>query len=334
MTDVAVVKPDHIGDFVLSVPALRALQHKFGNYDLHAAPGNRFLLEHFLPNGPTLHPLKLAHLQKDGVGEAMSDLISRLEQYALIVFLRDDALCQEAASILGSRAVTPRGDMITHETRIQQRVAEPLVGKYSRTALMWEATRAPQWPSQIRRVGLSLSAGFFANKMPMMTWLGLAQSLISSRDIEVKIIGGPLEADELRMTARLLNLPESDVILGNSKLSDFLDRVGECDVVVGADSGTLHLVSVRTAVLGVFTSSPWQRFAPFGASNRVLYSEVPCSPCIQFSRNAYNGCVARECAALISAADIEAALFAQGTTPPKLGRLLRVVYGPSHIQTS
>lgn len=44
MTDVAVVKPDHLGDFVLSVPALRALQQKFGNYDLYAAPGNRFLL--------------------------------------------------------------------------------------------------------------------------------------------------------------------------------------------------------------------------------------------------------------------------------------------------
>jgi heptosyltransferase-2 len=331
MTDVAVVKPDHIGDFVLSVPALRALQRKFGNYDLHAAPGNRFLLEYFLPDGPALHPLRLAHLQKDGVGETMSDLISRLEGYALVVFLRDDPLCQEAATILGRRAVAPRGDNITHETRIQQRIAEPLVGQYSRTALMWEAGQAPQWPSQIRRIGFSLSAGFFANKIPMMIWIALARSLMARHGIEVKIIGGPLEADELQMTARLLNLHESDVILGNTKLSDFLDRVGECDVVVGADSGTLHLVSARTPVLGVFTSSPWQRFAPFGASNRVLYSAVPCSPCIQFSRDAYNGCVSRECAALITAADIEAALFAQGATPPKLGPLLRLVHGASHI---
>ncbi|WP_080403863.1 glycosyltransferase family 9 protein [Burkholderia ubonensis] len=333
MTDVAVVKPDHLGDFVLSVPALRALQQKFGNYDLYAAPGNRFLLEHFLPEGPALHPTKLAHLQKDGIGEGMPELIAQLKPYSLIVFLRDDGFCHEAASILGTRAVVPRSDNVNHETRIQQCVTEPLTGKYSRSSLMWPAAgSAPQWPSALRTVGISLSAGFFANKIPATTWMRLAQSLQSKLGIAIKLIGGPLEADELRMLARMLNLADSDVILGGAKLSDFHARVGECDVVVGADSGTLHLVSVCRPVLGVFTSSPWQRFSPFGASNRVLYSDVPCSPCIQFSKDAYNGCVIRECAALITAPDIEAALLASGPgAKPKLGRLLHFVCGPSHI---
>lgn len=332
MTDVAIVKPDHIGDFMLSVPALRALLRKFGQYDLFATPGNRFVQEFFLPDGVSFHPVKFAHLQKDSIGDQLGDFLPRVKSYSLVVFLRDDGFCRDVCSILGSKAVITHGNNLTHESKIQQLVTETLTGSYSRTQMFWP-DKALHWPNRIECVGISLSAGFFANKIPSVCLLRLAQSLIKKHSIRVKLIGGPLEIDELQLMARMLDLSQADVVLGGTKLEDFYQRVGECDVVIGGDSGTMHLVSAKVPVLGIFTSSPWQRFSPFGASNRVLYSDVPCSPCIQFSKNAFNGCMSRECAALISAEDIENALLSSpsaGVT--KINRMLRLVVGPSHVQ--
>lgn len=331
MNEIAVVKPDHLGDFVLSLPAMRALHERLGRFDLFAPPGNAFLHSHFLKEEAEFHPIRLAYLQKDGLGMAMAGLISQLEPYPLIVFLRDDGFCRTACEILGTRAILPNGDNTRHETRIQQLGVELLTGAYSRTTGFWPKN-APTWPDKLSRVGISLSAGFFANKIAQTCWMALAERLKTRRNVAVSLIGGPLEKLELQLMARLLKLGPSDVIIGGSDLKAFHDKLSDCDVVVGADSGTLHLISTARPVLGLFTSSPWQRFSPFGRHNRVLYSDIPCSPCIQFSRDAYNACLSRECAAVFTPEDIESALLASGADAvPKFSPLLHLVRGPSHI---
>ena len=321
------VKPDHLGDFVLSIPALRAIHRRLGHFDLFTPPENHFLSRYFLPDVTPL-PMKLRHLTKGAGGVAFSAYHADLARYPLVIFLRDDQVIREAASDLPGRTIHPRGSNGLHETLIQKRAIMPVVGGYSRTELF--GGDGGSWPKDVRCVGICLSAGFFSNRLPFLQWLRVAR-MLQGRRIRIKIIGGPMEADDVRLMVRALRLDGCDAVIGGFDLDGFFKAIDACDVVVGTDSGTLHLVSVRRPVMGIFTSSPWRRFAPFGARNRVICSVVPCSPCAQFSRDALNGCLSQECAALLEPRDICDAIF---VCPPfaeaMIGPTTRLVVGPSH----
>jgi hypothetical protein len=328
MADLAVVKPDHLGDFVLSLPALRALARVPGGYDLYAAPGNRFLAQRLLPAHVRFHPLQLPHLVKGappvGAEQALSHLLAT---HRSVLYLRDDgALDVAAAAYPGVLQTLPAG-LLVHETELQRSLVALWAGHYSRTAEFCAETH--EWPDRMGHVGVSLSAGFTSNKLPSMFWHEVVRRLHTGHGAHVSLIAGPQERGEAQLLARLLG-QHVDVLVGGPDLGAFHDAVRHCDAVVGADSGTLHLASLVAPVLGVFTSSPWWRYAPFGRHNRVIHARVPCSPCIQFSRQAYNGCLTRECAGLIRPQDVVAALFAQAGQPLVLGPAVSLVEGASH----
>jgi ADP-heptose:LPS heptosyltransferase len=223
-----------------------------------------------------------------------------------------------------------RSGIVDHETARQRDTLAPWTGHYSRTA--YAGWRPDAWPSVIDHVGICLSAGFTSNKLPTVFWHEFARLLSDCDVTQLCLIGGPQERAEAHLLARLLG-GSVDVLIGGADIEAFHARLGQCDVVVGADSGTLHLASMVVPVLGVFTSSPWWRYAPFGRHNRVVFAEVDCSPCIQFSRDAYNGCLTRECAALIAPRDLFAALWddddvIQNAMSPGVS----FVAGPSHWQ--
>lgn len=325
---IAVVKPDHLGDFVLSIPALRAIYRRFGRFDLFASPGNHFLCRFFLPDVTPLK-MELRHLTKGSAGVDLAAYHTDLGRYRIVIFLRDDQVMRKAALNLRGRAIHPHGTDRLHETVIQKRSIMPMVGDYSRTEL-FGGSGGP-WPEDIRCVGICLSAGFVSNSLPFLQWRQVA-SMLHERGVKIKIIGGPMEAGDVRFMVRALSLDERDAIIGGRDLRSFFGAIDACDVVVGTDSGTLHLVSVRRPVVGIFTSSPWRRFSPFGAMNRVIYSAAPCSPCAQFSRETLNGCLTRECAALLRPRDIYDAIFARPAYAEiAIGATARLVVGPSHL---
>jgi heptosyltransferase-2 len=328
MSKIAVIKPDHIGDFILSLPAFRAIGSKFNKFDLYSSPGNKFLYDYFLGTNINFCPVRLKYLQKDSSGIELDEFVYSVKDYDLIFLLRNDEFsCQVAERLKGRVVLT--GDGEGHETLIQKRAIAPIVGSYSRQSMMWASSRRPHWPRNISNVGLSLSAGFFANKIPLIIWLETASTLIKEFGVGLKLIGGPLEHEELRQAARILGIEESRIVVGDSSLNDFFTKINDCDLVVGADSGTMHLISTLKPVLGVFTSSPWERFAPFGEANRIVYADVSCRPCIQFSKNAYNACLVRECSSLIKSSDLISAIFNNQGFEKYLSRNVSCILSPS-----
>ena len=330
MNEIAVVKPDHIGDLVLSLPAMRALKNNYGAFDLFASPSNTFIKDHFLPDIP-FYPAVFAHLQKNPTRNDHRDIVKQLKNYKLVIFLRDDDVMRSVASELSSRSLMVCNDMDLHETIIQKNAIADLVGEYSRAKMFPEQPKC--WPMNIATIGLSISAGFFTNKLPALHWVRLARRLISSERITIKIIGGPQELVEAKQIASILGLGQSDIIIGDHDINLFYEKLGTCDIIVGTDSGTLHLASVIKPLLGIFTASPWRRFSPFGKHNRVIFADVPCSPCIQFSKSAFNGCLSRECSTLIEPEYIHKAIFEKTeVSSVALSPLVRLVSGPSHIE--
>jgi ADP-heptose:LPS heptosyltransferase len=86
--------------------------------------------------------------------------------------------------------------------------------------------------------------------------------------------------------------PLSDVVKSVVPADHLVDVVGDADLLVLAalfervdllltgDTGPMHLASaVGTPVVAVFGASDPRRYAPRGASDRVIRVDLPCSPC-------------------------------------------------------
>jgi Glycosyltransferase family 9 (heptosyltransferase) len=329
----AVVKPDHIGDFVLALPAIRALAGVIPRFDLLAAPGNRFLFDRFLGQDVRFVPTTFTHLARGADGLDEDTGFDALRGYGTVIMLRLDAVLAEIADRLGStcRVIVDRNDW--HETAQHLEAVGDITGTYSRTRMMWPGG-PPVWPGDIGHLGISLSAGFTSNKVPLARWITLARAL--GRDgVRISLIGGPQERSELAIARSELESLDPRVIVGSADVPRFEEELAACDAVVGADSGSLHLISHSRPVLGVFTSSPWQRFAPFGAHVRVVHATVPCAPCLQYSAHAFNACVTRECAGLIETQHLVDALRMplEHMQVVPLSDMVRVISSPSHVST-
>ena len=69
-------------------------------------------------------------------------------------------------------------------------------------------------------------------------------------------------------------------LIGQTTLSELMDRIAECEVLLTNDTGTMHLAAflgVRT--VAIFGSTEPKLTGPLGAGHTVLRRQVECSPC-------------------------------------------------------
>lgn len=306
---VAIVKPDHLGDFVLSSPAIRAIQCTFREVTLFISGPVRPLAALLFPDIES-HTMDLAHLRK-GRGEAVTVEMARnmLAGFNHVFFLRDDSVTRAIGDTLGVASTYAGGGLLSHETRIQQRALEPFV-TYSRDEFFPGTPRG--WPKSPGKLGLCISAGFPANRWPEFLWMSLGRKLLA-QGWELSLVGGPNELVAARLLGRVLGISSRNILIGGPDIATFLEAIAGQDAVIATDGGTAHLCSLRAPVLSIFGASPWRRYAPFGSENRMVRREVPCSPCAQFSTETVNGCVTYECLTRISPDDV---LLATDPTVP------------------
>ena len=331
MNSTAVIKPDHIGDFILSLPAFRAILAMAGKFDLFTASSNKFLVNHFFGETVRFIPCDLPHLQKTHSPNTHApDLFSQLQGYSSVIYLRDDGYLNDAPKYLSANFYSCKYEEFTHETEIQRRALADFVGTYSRTSHF--SRERICWPTKINTLGISISAGFTTNKIPLSFWNLFIKHIKAKYDLRLRIIGGPQEETELILLAGAAGINPADIIIGRGEIGLFLNDVGDCDLIVGGDSGTLHLCSTVTPILGIFTSSPWWRFAPFGATNRILFYDVSCRPCVQFSRDSINACQTRECLGVLDVKSIVSSIFLDPDVASKqLRKGLSLAVGTSHL---
>lgn len=154
-------------------------------------------------------------------------------------------------------------------------------------------------------VGLHPAAGWPTKQWGVERYAGLADRISRRWNARVFVLWGPGEkrlADTLihSMRAQAELAPE----MGVGSLAAFLAR---CDLVVGGDSGPLHLASaLGTPVVGLYGPSDPVRNGPAGPGARVVRTGAPCAPCWKRS------CPDRRCMAAIELdrvwAEVEAAI--------------------------
>lgn len=331
----AIIKPDHLGDLVLSSAAIRAITAAHPDAVLFVASKNVGLARYLFPR-IEIRTIDLAHLSKSGEGSRIPDLSC----FDAVAILRNDAVLAEDWAALRTRGfLLPRDTHGLHQTMIDYTVASLLSGPYDIDAAYY-GDRAERVIAKAvappRRIGLSIGSGFHANTWPITQWVEAARALLLRTD-GVTILCGPAERDTAEYILTRLGRPgTANIVIGGQDIGAFVDAVDELDLVVASDGGTAHLCSLVTPIVSVFGPSPFRRYAPYGRFNRLLTRELSCSPCCQYATELVNGCLTTECMTLISTRHLERALAlplepdtAPRSLPPEDG--VNLYLGVSHI---
>lgn len=327
MTGVAILKPDHLGDLVLSAPAIRAIAGWRADVTLFAAPQSSTLARYLFPAIGDIRTVTLQHLSRVPTDGTSPTLLAReLSDFEFVFILRDDPVMREIAGNLPVAYAIAAGGHLTHETAIQKRAVSPIIGNYSRTHLF--STAPIVWPAAPTHVALCIAAGFPTNRWPNLYWLALAREL-SARNVFLSLIGGPDEHADLAALSHFLGNVPHRVIEGGNDFGAFLEALDAVDIVVASDGGTAHICSLRKPICSIFGSSPWRRYAPFGRENVLITRDEICSPCVQFSATDLNGCLTRECTALLRPRQVLRVLLSNGRDFSGISGV-RVEQGVSH----
>jgi lipopolysaccharide heptosyltransferase II len=69
-------------------------------------------------------------------------------------------------------------------------------------------------------------------------------------------------------------------LIGKTTLAELIARLGECQLLLTNDTGTMHLATMlNVPVVAVFGSTEPRLTGPLGSGNRVIRRHVECSPC-------------------------------------------------------
>jgi lipopolysaccharide heptosyltransferase II len=155
----------------------------------------------------------------------------------------------------------------------------------------------------------------------------VGRQLVQRFDAQVLLMGGQDDATLADEVATGIGLGAT-VLAGHTSLMESAALIERAALFIGNDSGLLHIAAaVGTPAVGIYGPSSVRQFHPVGGPGyrqRVLHSDLPCSPCFHFVGDEIpwvpNLCHSYACLKAIPADDvIEAAtaLLAQSALEPE-----------------
>ncbi|MDD3236517.1 MAG: lipopolysaccharide heptosyltransferase II [Candidatus Gastranaerophilales bacterium] len=92
---------------------------------------------------------------------------------------------------------------------------------------------------------------------------------------------------------------------GEFSLQESLAMIAKADLLVGNDSGNLHMAaSVHTKVIGIYGPMPFEKWYALGDENILLKSDLPCMPCSLKKKCDRD----KECLSKVSVNEVKAAI--------------------------
>jgi heptosyltransferase II len=155
-----------------------------------------------------------------------------------------------------------------------------MIGDVSRSGLAGSlAVRATRTSGTKTRVGLALGAHWPTKRWSPAQAVRLVRTLDRAR-VQLVLLGAEDERrlfDEVRAGAAEEMRDAEDGIGGT--VDALLERIASCDIVVGGDTGPLHIArALGKPVVAIFGPTSEQRHA-FASDDRVLAIELECRPC-------------------------------------------------------
>ena len=129
--------------------------------------------------------------------------------------------------------------------------------------------------------------------------IALGRRIRDEVGVQVVLVGGPEEAEDLKPVAAALDALS---LAGELTLRETAAVLERCTLLVGNDGGPMHLAAaVNTPIVAFFGPTDPAIYGPHGNQHTVLQSHRPCVPCHQPHSGQFL-CDANECLRDISLA--------------------------------
>ncbi len=289
--------PNWLGDACMAFPAVRALRN--GRPDLRLS---------------VLTPGKLADLWKslgiiddiickdgkEGVRAVSRRLTEGGHRFDAAILFTNSLRSTLELWLAGiPRLVGFRGSLrsrLLHQITPEARPGQPpehQVLKYMRLANQCGAKtddlthfavgQPPRSHDGVLRVGIVAGAEYGpAKRWPMERFAAMANMVSAHHShVEWVLYGAPGEKEQgaqlsAMLTAKHLNL------VGQTSLTDLIECLRECNLLVTNDTGTMHLASaLGVPTVSLFGSTEPILTGPRGPSHTIVRHHVPCSPCFK-----------------------------------------------------
>lgn len=316
---ILVVRPDHLGDVLLSGPALAALRaaRPGARIDLMVGPWSAAVAAR-LPGPDEVRTADLPPYRRGAGPSRLGRLAAlprearrlRSARYDAALVLRDDdywgAWLAALAGIplrIGHDEPGPR-PFLSHALAPAERPAHVAAAALALVAAAVGAPAASTPESAPLRIALRpedheaaarAMAALPKGRAPLAIhpgsgaavkawrpddWAEVARALTQDGET-VLLTGGPGEREEVAELAALLGRPTLD-LAGRTELGGLAAVYARCRLVLGVDSGPLHLATaVGTPSVRLYGPADADRFGPWGAPARhaALRASLPCAPC-------------------------------------------------------
>jgi ADP-heptose:LPS heptosyltransferase len=315
---VLLIRPDHLGDILLFTPALHALREALPaahltllvgpwsapavawNADADAVETLAFPGFERKPKRSALIPYQLLFDAARGLrGRFDTAVILRYDHWwgawlaaAAEIPRRIGYAWQETHPFLTESVPYEDG---RHETlqnaRLLETLAPGLGERLGRTRFdvsdadrQWAADRLARVDcggERRPRVAIHPGAGARVKEWPVDNWAAVADALHAQVGAQMVLTGGPNEAELTAAIGARAGAPHLD-LAGQTSFSQLAAVYEQCDLVLGSDSGPLHLaVAAGAATIHLYGPVPAAKFGPWGDSQRnvVLQSPFLCAPC-------------------------------------------------------
>lgn len=317
---VLLIRPDHLGDALLLTPALHALRQALpaarltlllGPWSAAAVAGN--------PDIDAVETLPFPGFERKTKGSPLApyrllfDAAKRLKgRFDTVIVLRYDhwwgAWLAAAARIprrVGYDWPETRPFLTEavpyaagrHEALQNARLLEALApgiedglgpARYHVSDMDrdWAAARLTAWErargsEKPLRVAIHPGAGAAVKQWPVEQWAAVADALHQATGAGMILTGGPGEAELTGGIAARTAAPPLD-LAGQTSFGQLAAIYSQCDLVLGSDSGPLHLaVAAGAKTVHLYGPVPAAKFGPWGDPGRnvVLNSPFSCAPC-------------------------------------------------------
>jgi heptosyltransferase-2/heptosyltransferase-3 len=314
---ILLIRPDHLGDVLLTTPAIRALCVTYPNTEIHALVG-AWSAQVFAPypeidrvltlpfpgfnraSKKNLHsPYQLAlisafNLRKIGYRTA---IILRPDHWwgAMLAYLagiptRIGYDLPDVAPFLTERVAHHNEHVVLQNVALMESLIPTLdreslklsfpVSDASRTWI-YEYLHERSIKEDTPVVAIHPGSGTWVKQWDEEKWAIMADTLADQLDAKIVFTGGDHEAAMAQNIAARMHHSVC-VAAGDTDLGSLAALFERARIVLGADSGPMHLaVAVGTPTVTLFGAADPLEFGSWGDPNkhRMLYSDIGCRPC-------------------------------------------------------
>jgi len=327
--------PNWVGDAVMSMPALRAIQSRHPEAEI-AVLARPWVAELYRRDNSSLRLLlDEASAQQGGVegrlrlsrelragGFDWVVLLPNSFDSALVAWLaripRRIGYARDGRSWLLTDPVRPpaKGDLPPHQRfyylELLRRAG--LLDRLPDCPEIRIPGDAPAGRQLFRRfgltgstvVGVSPGAAFGgAKRWPPERFAKVAARLAEELEAEVALFGAAAESELCAVVAGQIG-PRAFNLAGRTSLGQFIDLAAACACFLTNDSGAMHIASaVGVPTVAVFGPTDAEATGPAGPASRIVRVPVECSPCLLRECPIDHRCMLR-----VEAAGVEAELRA------------------------